>query len=199
MAFGSDSGDDPGQMTGLLSPWLERRRVEKALGYLDDGLEVLDVGCGRSPLLDHIAPERYVGVDVLGPVIASNRERFPQHDFQNLDVSCDDLGSLGCFDVIVMLAVLEHFTDPDGVLARLGGCLKPHGRIVLTTPHPSGERVLDWGALVGVCSPEAEDEHAPLLCQRRIEDAARGAGLCMLQYERFLGSFNQLAVLGRQD
>ncbi len=183
-------------MTGLLSPWLERKRVRRALAYVDDDLEVLDVGCGRAPLLAHLTPARYVGIDILDAVIQSNRARFPQHEFFVRDVSEASPEGVGVFDVVVMLAVLEHFEDPAKALRHLRETLREHGRIVLTTPHPSGEKILDWGALFGVCSPEAEDEHAPLMDEARLREVAAQAGLVVLQYERFLAGLNQLAVLG---
>ena len=185
-----------GQMTGVLSPWLERQRVEKAQEFIADGLDVLDVGSGRAPLLDVLRPARYVGLDILDAVVSGNRDRFPEHEFHVWDVQETSVGPLGTFDVIVMLAVLEHFPDPVRALGNLRDGLRVHGRIILTTPHPSGERVLDWGAAVGVCSPEAEDEHQPLMCQSRLRDAAQEAGLSVLHYERFLAGFNQLTVLG---
>ncbi len=186
-----------GQMTGVLSPWLEARRVQKAQEFIGDGLNMLDVGCGRVPLLDVIKPARYVGLDILDAVVDGNKARFPEHEFHVWDVQSRSVGELGQFDVIVMLAVLEHFPAPIQALRNLADGLSGHGRIILTTPHPSGERVLDWGAVVGVCSPEAEDEHQPLMCQSALRDAAREAGLVVLHYERFLARFNQLAVLGK--
>lgn len=188
-----------GQATGVMSPWLEHKRVDKAQEFIADGLDVLDVGCGRGALLGTIRPGRYVGLDILDTVIDSNRRRFPEHEFHTWDVQARSVGELGEFDVIVMLAVLEHFPDPVAALRNLRDGLKPYGRLILTTPHPTGERVLDWGVVAGMCSPEAEDEHQPLLCQSRLRDAAAAAEMTVIHYERFLARFNQLAVLGRKN
>lgn len=185
-----------GQMTGALSPWLERQRVDKAQEFIADGLDVLDIGCGRAPLLDVVRPARYVGIDILDAVVDANKQRFPEHAFHVWDVQETAVGPLGRFDVIVMLAVLEHFPDPVQALRNLRDGLKDCGRIILTTPHPSGQKVLDWGAVAGVCSPEAADEHQRLLCQSGLRDAAAEADLVALHYERFLARFNQLVVLG---
>jgi 2-polyprenyl-3-methyl-5-hydroxy-6-metoxy-1,4-benzoquinol methylase len=145
-----DGSIENGQITGLLSPWLETKRIEKAVEYVDDGLEVLDVGCGRASILAYIEPMRYVGVDILEAVLESNRVRFPKHEFFARDVAAAPIDDIGAFDVIVMLAVLEHFSDPTLVLRHLGQCLKTQGRVVLATPHPSGGKLLDWGATVCV-------------------------------------------------
>ena len=184
-----------GQGTGFCSPWLTSLRIKTAQPYLQDGASVLDVGCGRAALLEVFSPGRYVGVDILDVVIEANKARLPQHEFISVNVERESLAHLGTFDTIVMLAILEHFVDPARALRNLSTVLADDGRIVLTTPHPRGEKLLEWGAVVGVCSPEANEEHQPLMDRDAISRCAQTAGLRMVHYGRFLARLNQLAVL----
>lgn len=46
-------------------------------------------------------------------------------------------------DVCISLAVLEHLDRPQEFLAEVYRVLKPGGRIVLTTPGPSSQRLLE--------------------------------------------------------
>lgn len=184
-----------GQGTGFCSPWLTSLRIKKAKPYLKDGSAVLDIGCGRAALLDVFRPGRYVGVDILDVVLDANSARHPQHTFVGVNIEKDSLEHLGKFDTVVMLAILEHLVDPVEALRNVATTLAPGGKIVLTTPHPRGERILEWGAVIGVCSPEANEEHQPLMDGPAIRACAERAGLRVTHYKRFLARLNQLAVI----
>ncbi len=103
----------------------------------------------------------------------------------------------GPFEGILLLAVLEHVPEPSGVLARLAPLLSSSGRLVATTPHPSGRWPLEAGAALGLLSSHAHDEHETLLGREALSDAGRGAGLALVLYRRFLFGMNQLAVFSR--
>ena len=83
------------------------------------------------------------------------------------------------------------------MLARLSPLLSPSGRLVATTPHPSGRWPLEAGAALGLLSSHAHDEHERLLGEADLGDAGRGAGLALIVYRRFLFGMNQLAVFSR--
>jgi len=97
--------------------------------------------------------------------------------------------------VIAALAMLEHVHDPLDLLTRWAGMLNPGGRIVITTPHPSFEWVLTFGAKLGLFDRHSLDEHDDLLNLARIKQLAAGAGLELERYRRFLLGANQLFVL----
>ena len=67
----------------------------------------------------------------------------------------------------------------------------------MTTPHPSGRWPLEAGAVLGLLSAHAHDEHETLLGREALLDAGRGAGLALVLYHRFLFGMNQLAVFSR--
>lgn len=177
----------PDQVSGLLSPWLRRRRMQAALPHLRG--DVLDYGCGAGELATACSPERYVGVDRDGDVLALARQRFPRYRF--LSEPEED----ATFDTVVALAVLEHAADAAELLCRFRRALRPRGRIVLTTPAPALEWTHALGVRLRLFSPEAAAEHQQLIGRTRMAALASQARLRIVLHQRFLLGANQLFVL----
>jgi 2-polyprenyl-3-methyl-5-hydroxy-6-metoxy-1,4-benzoquinol methylase len=120
---------------------LQRWRITKARFFIAPGSQILDVGSADGALFRQLGltSERCLGIDptlktdtYMGGVrlVAGS---FPQ-----------DMPAVGPFDVITMLAVLEHF-PPSEYGDLLDGCLrflKPGGRLVITVPSAAVERIL---------------------------------------------------------
>ena len=73
----------------------------------------------------------------------------------------EDLRPEERFDAVVMLAVVEHV--PDEELARWAAAvpriLRPEGRLVITTPSPMVDHILDAGIKLRVIDGMEADEH----------------------------------------
>ena len=112
-----------GQITGKLSPFLERIRNNQVAQFVRDGSTLLDLGCGRAALYHALVRKRktrvnYFGVDRIQSCIDFNRRTFPQCTFFCADV--DRLRSemfTVTFDVVTMVAVLEHVNNPEYVFS----------------------------------------------------------------------------------
>ena len=50
----------------------------------------------------------------------------------------------GAFDVITMLAVLEHLSDPVNMVKEIERVLKNDGRLVITVPGKAAQHVLEF-------------------------------------------------------
>ena len=181
------------QLTGLLSPFLKSRRIAIVRPHLTQG-ELLDVGCGTGKLAHYVDATRYVGIDRDPESIAAAQKRFPKHKFLTV-AEFSESRRESLFDQIVGLAVIEHVDDPQGWLGWLRTLLKPGGTIVLTTPHPSGRRLHESGARIGLFSREAAKEHRDLIDHDRLQKLAAASGLRIDSFETFLFGFNQLFVL----
>ncbi|HEX4639634.1 MAG TPA: class I SAM-dependent methyltransferase [Chthoniobacterales bacterium] len=183
------------QLTGLLSPFLRSRRIAVVRPFLGAGY-LFDVGCGTGELAHDVDPTRYVGVDRDEESIAIARRKFPAHRFFTLaEFAASPRESQ--FDQIVGLAVIEHVDDPQQWLAWLRTLLKPDGRVILTTPHPSMRRVHELGARLGLFSREGAKEHRELIDRHRMNELAAASGFRIRDFRRFLLGCNQLFILER--
>jgi 2-polyprenyl-3-methyl-5-hydroxy-6-metoxy-1,4-benzoquinol methylase len=120
---------------------LQRWRISKAQKFIKPGARVLDIGSADGALFRQlkIPGARGMGID---PTLKSNASVdgvpliagfFPK-----------DLPDAEPFDVITMLAVLEHF-PPTQYEDLRRGCVKflrPGGRLIITVPSPAVDHIL---------------------------------------------------------
>jgi 2-polyprenyl-3-methyl-5-hydroxy-6-metoxy-1,4-benzoquinol methylase len=165
------------------------------MAAVEDRLEgrVLDVGCGVGALAEQISPQRYLGVDADSESIGEARRSHPDHRFEIVvrDATWVEKLPGGGFDTIVLLAVLEHLSDPEELLGALARRLEPHGSIEVTTPAPALEWAHAMGARIGLFSADASEEHERLIDRPGMERIAEAAGLRVVEFERFLKGANQ--------
>jgi SAM-dependent methyltransferase len=75
---------------------------------------VLELGCGDAPLLGHLSPKRYVGLDFNAASLAAARRRFGARDgteFVEADLVSDSLVPWRGVDAVVCSAVFHHLSD----------------------------------------------------------------------------------------
>ncbi len=105
----------------FISKISRKKLEEKILPYASD-LKTLEVGAYGSPSYSKYFSNR-IGIDIRqGPgvdIVASAYE-MPFKD--------------GEFDIVVCVAVLEHFDDPHRAIAEIYRVLKPGGRIIISVP-----------------------------------------------------------------
>jgi SAM-dependent methyltransferase len=169
---------------------LQRWRAAAAEPWIERGARVLDVGCHRGELLTRlrarIGPS--VGLDPVTPVktdppIRLIADRFPP---------AEPLPA-GSFDVVVLLATLEHIADKDAVAAECARVLRPTGRVVATVPSWCVDRVVDalrWLRLADGMSIEEHHGYDPL----RTPEVFTRHGFELERWRRFQLGLNHLFV-----
>ena len=188
-----------GELNGLLSGFLTCKRLQAAKPYIKGCNRICDIGCGIYRWENIISNDaHYVGLDIEKDVIDYNKKHFG-YTFYVRNIEQEDLADLGDgYDLVIMLAVLEHFAQPVIVLEKIKRLLSPNGLIVLTTPHPYGERILNYGARLRIFSNDKHTHHQ-LLNKRMIMETAKISGFKILKYKQFLFGFNQLILLSQKE
>ena len=172
----------------LLQNW----RIDKARPYVAPGARVLDIGCDDGALFRRFAELIGEGVgiddDLAAPVRSDRYHLIPGHFPQDLEDGRP-------FDVIALLAVLEHVPEErqHGLAEACAKHLVPGGHLVVTTPSPLVDPILDALKLLRLIDGMALEEHygfepaqTPGIFER--------AGLVLVKARRFQLGLNNLFV-----
>lgn len=108
---------------------VEYKEAAKQIGQ---GQKVLDVGCGDGNF-SNVCPGIYSGIDtnhtaVQDAVRMGRNVRFGVIQDEDSDA----------YEVITLFQVLEHIEEPGEFLKECVRCLKPGGRLVVSTPNMNG-------------------------------------------------------------
>ncbi|HOO18212.1 MAG TPA: class I SAM-dependent methyltransferase [Phycisphaerae bacterium] len=88
--------------------------------------------------------------------------------------------TLGHFDLVTALAVLEHLAEPAELIAQAHRALRPGGVFVATCP--AGH----WDRLSGRLRLHQDEHHETEFDRHRFAAVAEAGGLVPLRYERFM-------------
>jgi 2-polyprenyl-3-methyl-5-hydroxy-6-metoxy-1,4-benzoquinol methylase len=112
--------------------------VPDAAARLDQGIDVIDVGCGAGGVLLRLAERfpnsRFTGIDLCADAYAAAAETakakgLSNLQFKELDVST--VASLGAFDLIFAFDAVHDQKDPQGMLALVRRSLRPDGTFLM--------------------------------------------------------------------
>ena len=121
---------------GAFQAWLEDNRVAS----------LLDAPCGDYNWMQHVrlpARFRYIGGDIVGELIESNRARFPAVEFRQMDIVSD---ALPCVDAWLCRDALIHFPNSSAgaIMERFAD--SGIGFLLATTfPSVSDNRDIEFG------------------------------------------------------
>jgi ubiquinone/menaquinone biosynthesis C-methylase UbiE len=128
----------------ILEPILRNVRLRRVKDYVSDlhFSALLDIGCGwEARLLIELEPylSKRVGIDFKAPSI--NTEKL---ETQSVVLEKNLPFPSASFDIVTMVAVLEHFEYPENILHEISRVLKPGGCLVITVPSCYAKPVLKF-------------------------------------------------------
>lgn len=125
----------------VLDRW---RWLKKHLPETNNGESLIDVGCGGGAFSIGAALRGYNSLGLTwderdknvaterAKICGANASKFEVLDVRNLD-SRNDL--VGQFDVAICFENIEHIMNDNKLIVDIAACLKPGGRLLLTTPN----------------------------------------------------------------
>ncbi len=183
-------------MKPLLTPYLHNKRIEMVKPYLKG--DILDIGCGPADLSELISEnQHYTGIEIDKRLVEKLKKRYPQHNFYKKNLEKDDLNIRRKFDTITMIAVIEHLKNPDKVLKQILDLLKDKGTLVITTPTPFGDNVHKIGAMLGLTSKDAVEDHYMLYDYNNMKNLLSEYRFHIKKYHTFICGMNQIFVCKR--
>jgi SAM-dependent methyltransferase len=187
----STSGYVHGHHASVLRTY-ERRTAANSAGYLlphlRPGLEVLDVGCGAGSitldLAELVAPGRVVGLDGSADALEKAREAAEQRQVGNVELVLGDALAIDLpddsVDVVHAHQVLQHVSDPIGVLREMRRVCRPGGLVAA--------RDADYAAMAWWPAEPALERWRDLYCRvARANGGEPDAGRRLLSWARTAG------------
>lgn len=135
---------------------LSNHKVVKIIQKFPKAPIVLDIGCGyNANLLKILAPfiTKGYGFDIS----TTNNLSFDNLALINgpIEVTLYDC-DLAPVDIILMISVIEHITDPLPIVKKCREILNRGGILIINVPTWRGKTFLEWLAFKWHLSPEAE-------------------------------------------
>jgi ubiquinone/menaquinone biosynthesis C-methylase UbiE len=120
--------------------FLQRWRIRAAQRWIPDGAAVLDIGCYQGELFQALSARlgSGVGIDPLTKELATATYRLMPLSFSEPLPFPDQ-----SFDVIVLLATLEHIVDKTPLARECFRLLRSNGRVIITVPSPLVDVIVD--------------------------------------------------------
>ncbi len=114
------------------------RRRKQTMPFLAEitNKKILDIGCASGYIGAFLKKQGnyVVGIDITTKDISSAKKVL--NEAYVFDIESGDLSILGKnYDLIIMTEVIEHLFEPDLAIKRFFPLLKPHGRILISTPN----------------------------------------------------------------
>ncbi len=188
----------------MSQPWLEpvlrKMRIQKVLPTIRQhpDCSLLDIGCGTHALLLR-SVEPYIargeGLDFKAPDLHTAKLRTRCLKLAD-QLPCEDAS----FDVVTMLAVLEHLSHPEAIVREIRRVLKPLGRLVLTVPSNASKPVLEFLAYrVGIVSEAEIRDHKRYYNRKSLGELFDGTGLDIEIHRYFQLGMNNFLVARKQS
>lgn len=183
----------------FLEPLLRHLRIRRVLPVLRKypRCRLLDVGCGwQAAFLKAVAPYigTGVGIDMKAPEINTDK-------ITTRRVKLDDRLPLddASFDVVTMLAVLEHVQEVDAIVHEIRRVLRPGGVFCGTVPSVWAKPVLEFLAFrCGIVNPEEIHDHKRYFTRDSLRElfVMNGFGINGFSHHYFqLGMNNFFSIL----
>ena len=184
----------------ILDVFIRKYRINTVkptiLKYSD--CKLLDIGCGwEARFLKSI--ENYIsygiGIDFKAPELKTDKLETVKLTLEN-KLPFED----STFDIVTMLAVLEHLSYANEILKEINRVLKKDGRLIITVPSKIAKPILEFMAynLKIIDRLEIED-HKKYYNKKDILESAELSNFIVEKHKYFQFGCNNFAILKKKQ
>jgi ubiquinone/menaquinone biosynthesis C-methylase UbiE len=179
----------------FLEPILRRMRIAKVLPELGrfSDCRLLDVGCGwEARFLKSVEPyiASGVGIDFKAPNLESDKLKTITATLDN-KLPFEDKS----FDVVSLMAVLEHLEKPLDILYEIRRVLRPHGILIGTVPSKFAKPVLEFLSYrLGIVNEAEIRDHKQYFNKKDLAEIFSKAGFGNVRHRYFQFWMNNFFV-----
>ncbi|MFJ5546748.1 class I SAM-dependent methyltransferase [Streptomyces sp. NPDC093225] len=142
-SFAREASDSP------YNAHYDRPTILELLGDVK-GQRILDAGCGPGLYITELTNRgaHVVGIDQSADMVRHARTRLGPH----IELRQHDLNEPltwaadSCFDAVLLALVLHYVDDRVRTLSELARVLRPDGRVIISTSHPTADWLADGGS-----------------------------------------------------
>jgi glycosyltransferase involved in cell wall biosynthesis len=174
---------------------IRRLRYKRVVNLVKENAVILDIGCGpQLAFLETVRDKIRFGFGVDKKI-----QEWKSQNLSALTLNLDENPTLPFtnefIDQAFLLAVLEHFTDPQAVLREILRVIKKDGEIILTTPTPAAKPVLEFIAFrLGIIDGAEIQDHKRYFSRQDLVSLLSAVGFRDTRHRHFELGFNQLAI-----
>ena len=154
---------------------------------------MLDIGCGwEAKFLWEVEPyiASGIGVDFKVPELKLGKIRTERLTLVDHLPYPD-----ASFDLVTMLAVLEHLEQPTSILREIMRVLTPSGKLVLTVPSKRAKPILEFLAFrLGLVSRAEIADHKTYYDRRSLTRLLEQTGFAVCEHHYFHLGMNNFSV-----
>ncbi|MBN9221601.1 MAG: class I SAM-dependent methyltransferase [Mesorhizobium sp.] len=177
--------EDPGYTQTAGPRALQARRLVKLVGaFCPAPARLLDVGAGIGLLLDEAEKRGFSAVGVEPSRWLSARAQQGGHEVHCGVLPHKDI--VGPFDAVCLIDVIEHVSDPVGLLRTIRDVMAPDGKLIMVTPDVKSV----MARLMGRNWWHFRAAHIGYFDRTTLEKACRAAGLRPIHVSRPCWYFN---------
>lgn len=182
----------PQREFNLLDKFIRYLRFKKILPHLEINSIVCDLGCGDGSILKFLSSKIKEGYGI--------DKKISEFKGKNLHFIRGDITQAlpfenKKFNVVLLLAVLEHLESPNSVFREIYRVLKPKGGLILTTPAPRSRFLLEFLAFkLKIISQEEIAEHKHYYSKQELIDLLEKHNFKVLKLKPFCLGLNTLVV-----
>lgn len=159
---------------------------------------LLDIGCGwEAKFLQSIEPyvEEAIGIDFKAPNLNTKKIKTIKQIITD-KLPFDD----SRFNIVTMLAVLEHIEQPLLIVKEINRVLSWGGYVIITVPSRISKPILEFLSYrLNIVNPEEIRDHKKYYNKKDIEELFAPYGFKIVRHEYFELGMNNFCILKKES